>query len=99
MTAITSELWSALTDIEQINSELDALNTLLGYLTEEIERGATATSGDSVKATAFVGRVTTFSKMLFAVNTGITTQLKALEESADTCYDCVKTMKERENRG
>lgn len=94
MSVTKSELLAILNGVDQIGTELEALNDLLNYLTSEIDGGVYAASNGSVPAEAFVGRVSTFCKMLFAVSTGFETQVKNLSKSVDFGCDYVKSIKE-----
>ena len=97
MNATTNELFSALIDAEQAESELEGLNTILSYLISEMENGSGAASADNVKGAALCGRMETFCKMFYSISTGISMQLGILDKSINSCYACAKKMRGEEN--
>ena len=85
-----NKLWGILTELETVGVELDALTKLLGFLATSLNDEAAKVGDDPIRALGFITRVDTFCTMLYAVCTGFDTQIAALSERVDTCYNTVK---------
>lgn len=93
-----NELWAAFTDIENVGIELESLTTLLSYLLCDLSDGAEAVDDNPARALRFAAKAKTFCTMLFAVDTGIEAQLKALQQQIEEGYALVGAIKREEKK-